>query len=70
MSDIIEPLPSYLMSSSAEQTIFTSAESISSRVELLDEFADKEIQPGYDSWHSVDFHDKCRIYADLTKPYK
>ena len=49
---------------------FTSAESISSCVELLDEFADRAIQPCYDPWASVDFLDKSQIYADLTKSYK
>ena len=61
LSDIIEPLQSYLLSSSFEQNVFTSAESISSCVELLDEFGDKAIQPCYDTWASVDFHDKSQI---------
>ena len=70
LSVIIEPLQSYLLSSSAELIVFTSAESISSCVELLDELADKTIQPCYDPWASVDFHDKSQIYADLIKAYK
>ena len=70
MSDIIEPLQSYLLGSSAEQNIFTSAESISSCVELVDEFGDQAIQPCFDPWASVDFHDKSQMYADLTKAYK
>ena len=70
LSDIIEPLQSYLLGSSGEQKTFTSAESISSCVELLDEFGDRAIQPCYDPWASVDFHDKSQIYADLTKSYK
>ena len=70
LSDIIEPLQSYLLSISAEQNIYTNAESISSCVELLDEFGDKTIQPCYGPWASVDFHDKSQIYADLTKAYK
>ena len=67
--DIIEPLQSYLLGSSAEQNIFTSAGSISSCVELLDEFGDKAIQPCFDPWASVDFYDKSQIFADLTKAY-
>ena len=66
-SDIIEPLQSYLLGSSAEQNIFTSAESISSCVEFSDEFGDKAIQPCFDPWASVDFHGQSQIYADLTK---
>ena len=58
------------MGSSAEQNIFTNAESISSCVELLNEFGDKAIQPCFDPWASVDFHGKSQIYADLTKAYK
>ena len=58
------------MGSSAEQNIFTSAESISSCVELLDDFGDKAIQPCFDPRASVDFHGKSQIYADLTKAYK
>ena len=56
LSDNIEPLQSYLLGSSAEQNIFTSAEYIWSCVELLDEFGDKAIQPCFDPWASVDFH--------------
>ena len=70
LSDIVEPLQSYFLGSSAEQNIFTSAESISSCVELLDEFGDRAIQPCYHPWASVDFYDKSQIYADLTKAYK
>ena len=70
LSDIIEPLQSYLLSSSAEHKIFTSAESILSCVELLDELGDKAVQPYYDPWASVDFYDKSQVYADLTKAYK
>ena len=70
LSDIIEPLQSYLLGSSAEQNIFTSAESILSCVELVDEIGDKAIQPCFDPWASVDFHDKSQKYDDLTKAYK
>ena len=70
LSDTIEPLQSYLLGSSAEQIIFTSAELISSCVELLDEFGDKAIEPCFDPWASVDFHGNSQIYADLTKAYK
>ena len=70
LSDFIEPLQSYLLSSSAEQNIFVSAESTLSCAELLDEFEDKAIQSCYDPWASVDFHDKSQIYADLTKAYE
>ena len=70
LSDIIEPLQSYLLGSSAEQNIFTSAESSSSCVELLDEFGDKALQPCFDAWASVDFHGQSQIYVDLTKAYK
>ena len=70
LSEIIEPLQSYLLGSSAEQIIFASAESISSCVELLDEFGDKAIQPCFDPWASVVFHGQSQIYADLTKAYK
>ena len=66
----IEPLQSYSLSSSAEQNISTSAESISSCDELLDEFAGTASQPCSDPWASVVFHDKSQIYADLTKAYK
>ena len=64
LSDIIEPLQSYLLGSTAEQNIFTNPESISSCVELLDEFGDKAIQPCFDPWASM------QIYAHLTKAYK
>ena len=70
LSDVIEPLQSYLLGSSAEQNIFTNAESISSCVELLDEFGDRAIRSSYDPWASVDFHGKSEIYGALTKAYK
>ena len=70
LSDIIEPLQSYLLGSSAEQNIFTSAESISSCVEFLDEFGDKALQPCFDPWASADFNGQSQIYADVTKAYK
>ena len=70
LSDIIEPLQSYLLGSKAEQNIFTNAESISSCVELLDEFGDKALQPCFDPCATVDFHRQYQIYADLTKAYK
>ena len=70
LSDFIEPLQSYLLGSSGEQNIFTSAESISSYVEVLDKFGDRAIQPCYDPWASVDFYGKSQIYGDLTKAYK
>ena len=70
LSDIIEPLQSYLLGSSAEQNIFTSAESVSSCAELFDEFGDRAIRASCDPWASVDFHGKSQIYADLMKAYK
>ena len=36
----------------------------------MDEFADKAIQPCYDPWPSLDFHDNSKINVDLTKAYK
>ena len=70
LSDVIEPLQSYLLGSGAEQNIFTSAESISSCAELLDEFGDRAIRSSYDPWASVDFHGRSEIYGALTKAYK
>ena len=70
LSHTIEPLQSYLLGSNVEQEIFTSAESISSCMELMDGLGDKAVQPCYDPWASLDFHGKSQIYADLTKAYK
>ena len=70
LADVIEPLQSYLLSSSLEQNIFASAECISSCVEMLAEFGDRALQPCYDPWASVDFHGRGKIHADLTKAYK
>ena len=67
--DIMEPLHSYFLSSSAKHNCFTRAEWISSCVKLLDGLKDKAIQPCYDPWASVDFHDKSQKYADLAKAY-
>ena len=67
LSDIMEPLQSYFLSSSAKQNFFTRAESILSCVKLLDEFRYKAIQPCFDPWASVVFHDKSQIFADRTK---
>ena len=70
LADAIEPLQSYLLTCSAEQSNFVSADSISSCVELLAEFGDKALQPSYDPWESVDFHGRAKIHAELTKTYK
>ena len=69
LADVIEPLQSYLLANSGEN-IFSSAESISSCVEMLSEFGDKALQPSYDPWCSVDFHGRAEIHANLTKVYK
>ena len=70
LADVIEPLQSYLLICNTEQNIFSGAESISSCVELLADFGDRALQPSYDPWASVDFHDRSKIHADLTKAYK
>ena len=70
LSDLIEPLQSYLLTCNTEQNIFSSADSISSCVEMLAEFGDKALQPSYDLWAGVDFHGRSKIHADLTKAYK
>ena len=66
LAEVIEPLQSYLLAGSGEN-IFSSAESISSCVEMLSEFEDKTLQPSYDPWCSVDFHGRAEIHANLTK---
>ena len=70
LSDVIEPLQSSLLSSTSEQNFFTSAESISSCVELLAEFGLKALQPGYDPLLSVDFLDRAKIQGELMNAYK
>ena len=70
LADVIEPLQSYLLSSSLEQNIFASAECISSCVEMLAEFGDRALQPSYDPCANVDFYGRGKIHADLTKAYK
>ena len=37
---------------------------------MLAEFSDKAIRPSFDPWVSVDFRDRSKIHADLTKTYK
>ena len=70
LSDVIEPVQSYLLSSSSEQNIFLRAECISSCVEKLAEFGDRALQPSYDPWASVDIHGRVKNHAELTKAYK
>ena len=70
LSDLIEPLQSYLLTCNTEQNIFSSADSISSCVEMLAECGDKALQPSYDLWAGVHFHGRSKIHADLTKAYK
>ena len=45
LADAIKPLQSYVLTSSGEQNIFSSAESVSPCVELLAEYGDKALQP-------------------------
>ena len=70
LAEVIEPLRSSLLTSSAEQNIFLCSESTSLCVEMLADFRDEALQPSYDSWASVDFHGRVKICADLTKTYK
>ena len=70
LAGVIEPLQWYLLTCSADQNIFVSADSISSCVEMLAKFGDRALQPSYDPWASVDFHGRVKIHADLTKAYK
>ena len=69
LADVIEPLQCCLLTCSADQNIFVSADSISSCVEMLVEFGDKALQPSYDPWTGVNFHGHEKIRADLTKTY-
>ena len=59
-----------MLTSSADQNVFVSTDSISSCVEMLVEFGDKSLQPSFDPWASVDFHGRAKFNADLTKAYK
>ena len=70
LAGVIEPLQSFFLSSSLEQNIFSSAECMSSCVEMLLDFGDRALQPSYDPWVSVDFHGRSKIPTDLTKAYK
>ena len=47
LADVTEPLQSYLLKSSWERNIFSSAESVSSCVEIIAEFGDKALKPSY-----------------------
>ena len=70
LADVIEPVQGFLLSSSSEHNIFSSAECISSCVEMLAKFGDRALQPSYDPWANVDFHGREEIHADLTRAYK
>ena len=70
LADVVELLQSYLLTCSADEIIFVSADFFSSCVEILAEFGDKALQPSYDLWATVDFHGCSKILADLTKVYK
>ena len=48
LADVIELLQSYLLTCSADQKYFVSADSIPSCVEMLAEFGDKTLQTSYD----------------------
>ena len=70
LSDVIEPLQIFLLSSSSEQHNFSSAECSPSWVEMLVEFGDRALQPSHDPWASVDFLGRVKFHAVLTKAYK
>ena len=70
LTDVIEPLQSYLLTGIAEQNRFLSGESFSPCAEMLAEFGDRALQPSYGLWASVVFHGHAKIHADLTKPHK
>ena len=50
--------------------MFSSAECISSYIEMWAEFGDQALQPSFHPWASVDFHCRAKIHTDLTKAYK
>ena len=67
LSDIIEPLQSNLLSSSAEENILPKQSRfhhvLSSQIRQFNQLR-------YDPWSSVDFQNKSQIYADLSKAFK
>ena len=70
LADVIEPVQSYLLTCTADQSLFMSADSVFSCVEMLAQFGDKALQRSYDSWANVDFHGHSQTHGDLTKTYK
>ena len=39
-------------------------------MELVDNFGDRVLQPGYNAWDSVDFNGRAGIVEELSKAYK
>ena len=70
LSSLIEPLQGYLLSSDAEENLFTDPGSISSCTDLLETFGDRALQCGYNPWEFVDIHGYEKIRAELGKSYK
>ena len=66
LSEVNEPVESYLLSCSVENNFFTDPNSIIDCVELSDGSAGSALDNGYDAWTYVDFCDKERISKNLV----
>ena len=61
LSEVMEPLQSYLLSCNRVTNVFTDPSSVSEGVELLESFGGTALGSGCDAWGYLDFHDKEKI---------
>ena len=57
LSEIIQPVQSYMLSIRPESNIFTDAASATECLEVLESFAGTAAEPGYSPWAYVDCFD-------------
>ena len=70
LSSVIEPIQGYLLSCDSEGNFFTDPQSISSCLELLETFCDRDLQLDYNPSESVIVHEHEKARAELEKSYK
>ena len=70
LSSVVEPIQVYLLSGDTEGNFFTDSGCISSCMELLETFSDRELQGDYNPWELVNVHGNEKIRDELEKSYK
>ena len=70
LSEVKEPLQSFLLSCNPEAITFTDRSSTTEGVELLEKFGVTVLRSGSHAWGYVDFQDNGKILKTMSDGYK